>query len=133
MKTLRVLHLYLGCVFAPLLIFFALSGIWQRLQSTWSLHLPRTLQNALFLISTVHTGRELKSGATLSSPAMTCLVLVMAGALILTIVLGVMIAFRLGHRKVALLCLVAGIMVPVLLGLTLYTPAHPTLTNSYTP
>src|SRR5688572_28393334 len=31
MKKLRSLHLYLGCVFAPMLLFFAMSGIWQSL------------------------------------------------------------------------------------------------------
>src|SRR6478672_8450976 len=31
MQKLRSLHLYLGCLFAPLLLFFALSGIWQTL------------------------------------------------------------------------------------------------------
>ena len=31
MKRLRAIHLYLSCVFAPLLLFFAISGIWQ----TW--------------------------------------------------------------------------------------------------
>jgi len=29
MKFLRTLHLYLGCLFAPMLIFFAVSGSWQ--------------------------------------------------------------------------------------------------------
>ena len=31
MKTLRTLHLYLGCIFAPILIFFAVSGLWQTM------------------------------------------------------------------------------------------------------
>jgi hypothetical protein len=29
MKKLRLLHLYLGCIFAPMLLYFAVSGIWQ--------------------------------------------------------------------------------------------------------
>src|SRR3984893_5595591 len=29
MRFLRTLHLYLGCLFAPILIFFAVSGSWQ--------------------------------------------------------------------------------------------------------
>jgi len=29
MKFLRTLHLYLGCLFAPMLIFFSVSGSWQ--------------------------------------------------------------------------------------------------------
>ena len=31
MQKLRSIHLYLGCIFAPLLVFFAISGIWQTL------------------------------------------------------------------------------------------------------
>src|SRR5437016_8296052 len=29
MKFLRTLHLFLGCLFAPMLIFFAVTGSWQ--------------------------------------------------------------------------------------------------------
>jgi hypothetical protein len=29
MQKLRSVHLYLGCLFAPMLLFFAISGIWQ--------------------------------------------------------------------------------------------------------
>src|SRR6266513_2469552 len=29
MKSLRSLHLFLGCLFAPMLIFFAVTGSWQ--------------------------------------------------------------------------------------------------------
>jgi hypothetical protein len=29
MRFLRTLHLYLGCLFAPILIFFVVSGSWQ--------------------------------------------------------------------------------------------------------
>ncbi|PZR73457.1 MAG: hypothetical protein DLM73_10675, partial [Chthoniobacterales bacterium] len=29
MRFLRMLHLYLGCLFAPILIFFAITGSWQ--------------------------------------------------------------------------------------------------------
>jgi hypothetical protein len=46
MQKLRALHLYLGCLFAPMLLFFAASGIWQTL----GIH-PRLLQR----LSTIHT------------------------------------------------------------------------------
>ncbi|MBI3558192.1 MAG: hypothetical protein HY074_18150, partial [Deltaproteobacteria bacterium] len=29
MRSLRQIHLYLGCIFAPLLIYFSISGAWQ--------------------------------------------------------------------------------------------------------
>lgn len=34
MQKLRNLHLYLGCVFAPLLLFFAASGLLTELRSS---------------------------------------------------------------------------------------------------
>jgi hypothetical protein len=49
MKKLRLLHLYLGCIFAPMLLFFAISGIWQTLGIGHS--------GLLAMLSTVHLGR----------------------------------------------------------------------------
>jgi hypothetical protein len=121
MKTLRMLHLYLGCIFAPMLIFFAVSGIWQRFGAHWSGAQPRALQSALSLLSTLHTARPLKSGANLSSSLMTVLVLAMAVSLMLTIVLGVMMAFRFGHKKVAIICLLCGVVLPILVCLATAT------------
>jgi hypothetical protein len=114
-KALRTLHLYLGCAFAPLLVFFALSGIWQRFGAHYS-HGDSTgaVQKALSLLSTIHTGRGLKSGANLSSPVMNAMALAMAMSLILTIALGVILAFRFGHKKVALLCLLGGTLIPII-------------------
>jgi len=115
MKALRTLHLYLGCVFAPLLLFFALSGIWQRLGAQYSGGQSTTLvQRAISLLSTIHTGRGLKSGETLSSPAMSVMAMAMAVSLIMTILLGVILAFRFGHQKVAVLCLLAGTLIPII-------------------
>ena len=115
MKLLRSIHLYLGCAFAPLLIFFAISGIWQRFGAQWSrTDSPGAIQKAVTLLSTLHTGGDLKSGKSLSSPVMNAFVVAMAASLILTIVLGVLLAFRFGHRKVALLCLLGGIVIPII-------------------
>ena len=55
MKRLRQLHLYLGCVFAPVLIFFAVTGSWQL----FSLHLGMkdgsyTPPRAVVILSDVH-------------------------------------------------------------------------------
>jgi hypothetical protein len=114
MKGLRTLHLYLGCVFAPLLFFFAFSGIWQRFGAHYvQREIPRPLERAIMLLSTVHTGRGLKSGENLSSPALNAMAIAMAASLIITIVLGVILAFRFGHKKVAVLCLLAGAFVPI--------------------
>jgi hypothetical protein len=124
MNRLRQIHLYLGCVFAPLLAFFALSGLWQSffLNNTW--HLASThprLQHLQSLLLTLHTGRSLKMGDTLSSPALRYFVAAMALSLLLTMLLGIVMAFRFGRGRVASICLVAGIVIP--LGLVALTIA----------
>ena len=115
MKALRRLHLYLGCLFAPLLLFFASSGAWQAL----SLHQFRDGGQPpqwMALASTLHTGRGLKSNpSTLSSPAMRWISVAMAAALAVTIFLGIIMALRFGHRGAALACLGAGLAIPLLL------------------
>lgn len=112
MKMLRILHLYLGCAFAPMLLFFALSGLWQIFDLHWSENKP----NWLSYLSTLHTGRGLKTtGETsLSSPIMEWFAAAMAVSLILTILLGIAMAFKFGHRKTAFCCLAAGLGVPFL-------------------
>ncbi len=116
MKTLRRLHLYLGCFFAPLIVFFAISGTWQ----VFAAHFPDSrgeTSPGLALLSTLHTGRDLKMGhpTTLSSPAMRYVVAAMAVALVVTIALGVVMAFRFGHGWITLGCLFGGIAVPAAL------------------
>ena len=108
MKKLRSLHLYLGCLFAPLLLFFALSGIWQMIGFN---------SKTLALLSTVHTSKALKIG-TYTSPALKCFVMVMAVSFIVTTLLGVMMALKYGaSRRASIYCLLAGFFIP--LGLVL--------------
>ena len=115
MQKLRLAHLYLGCLFAPMLVFFSLSGVWQilDLQSVEKGQKP----GVLAFLSTLLTGDHLRAagGATLSSPLFKGLNVVMATVLIATIVLGVVMAFRFGRGRTAVICLIAGIAVPVLL------------------
>jgi hypothetical protein len=109
MQKLRSIHLYLGCIFAPMLMFFAVSGIWQTLG----------LGNSKLLraLSTIHTAQHLKSGGLfLSSPFMMGFVLLMAVSFIVTTVLGVVMAIKYGRsRKVAYRCLAVGVLVPLML------------------
>ena len=91
MKKLRSLHLYLGCIFAPLLLFFATSGIWQMcgFQS-----------KTLAMLSTIHTSKALKIGSY-SSPALKIFVMLMAISFILTTILGVVMALKYGTSRSA--------------------------------
>jgi hypothetical protein len=114
MTFIRRAHLYLGCFFAPMLVFFSVSGIWQVYGIQWA------DQNAfLRLLSTIHMGHNLHSKDphpfTLTSPYLELFVVIMAASLILNIVLGVVMAFRFGRGTLALLSLAGGILVPVVL------------------
>ena len=107
MQKLRSIHLYLGCIFAPLLLFFAISGIWQTL----GFH-----SEFLEKLSSIHTERAWKGGGELGSFPLRVFVVVMAGSFILTTLLGVMMAIKFGrNRKAAVYCLVLGLVIPALM------------------
>lgn len=109
MKKLRSIHLYLGCIFAPMLLFFAISGFWQTYDPGYDIH-----SKALALLSTIHKSSTLKSGATLSSSILRDFVLVMALCFAVTAILGIIMALRYAHsRKAAYCCLAFGVLFPL--------------------
>ncbi len=113
MKFLRLLHLYSGCLFAPLLVFFAVSGIWQIFRWQWG---PGPAASWFAQLSSIHTGRAFKdAAASLSSPWMMGLGVAMSVSLIVTIAVGIAMAIRFGHRRTAIWCLFAGVAVPLAL------------------
>src|SRR5689334_25244776 len=116
MQKLRSIHLYTGCVFAPLLLFFAVSGICQTL----GLH---NRSHFLARLSTIHTSHGLKAGGSLSSAFLMGFVLVMAVSFIATTILGIVMALKFGKsRRAAFYCLAAGVVIPVaIIVITLWT------------
>ncbi|MBL9175025.1 MAG: hypothetical protein JNL10_15915 [Verrucomicrobiales bacterium] len=107
MKSLRTIHLYLGCVFAPMLLFFAVSGIWQ------TLGIQSGLLNRL---STIHTSHQLKDGGSLTGGVLVIFVLLMAVSFLVTTLLGVVLAIRHGgNRRAAYGCLAFGVAFPLVL------------------
>ena len=107
MQKLRALHLYLGCIFAPLLLFFAISGIWQTLGYDSGL---------LRRLSSIHTEHPWKDGSQLGSLPLRAFIVLMAVSFVVTTLLGVILALRMGRsRRAALLCLLAGFLIPLLL------------------
>lgn len=109
MKKLRSIHLYLGCIFAPLLLFFAISGIWQTLGFQFGL---------LSRLSTIHTSHQLKNGTSLSGGVFVVFVLIMAVSFVITTILGVVMAIRHGgSRRAAYGCLAFGVAFPMALAL----------------
>ncbi len=115
MRRLRLLHLYLGCLFAPALLFFAVSGGWQiyRLQDT-AKDGSYTAPAPLKFLSAIHTNQHLPGGKASQRTPLHAFALLSALGLITTTVLGLVMAFRFSASLVVpLLCLVAGIILPV--------------------
>jgi hypothetical protein len=109
MKKLRLLHLYLGCIFAPLLLFFAASGIWQTYDPGYAYH-----SKLLGLLSTIHKGGGFKSGATLSSQVLRGFIVLMALGFITTTILGIVMAMtQSANRRTAFWCLAFGVVFPL--------------------
>lgn len=119
LKTLRRLHLYLGCFFAPLLIFYVLTG-WYQTVSHDRLKSPGDAETIGERLRTVHvdqiypTTHELKKP---SSPKLfQALVVVMAIALVTTVLLGVILAFKSIRKPWPVWAsLILGVLVPVAL------------------
>ncbi|HXG49415.1 MAG TPA: hypothetical protein VNO52_17460 [Methylomirabilota bacterium] len=116
MKLIRRLHLYLGCFFAPLLIFFTVTG-WHQMFHDRQKNVGEgtTLWDRL---ADVHVDQIYvsESAMAFSPRAFQYLVVVMAIALIITVVLGVVLAARTLRRPWTVwLTLALGVVVPVLL------------------
>ena len=117
MKKLRQYHLYLGCIFAPALILFAVSGTWQL----WGKH--HSLKDGSYrppkvvsILSQIHTSQRI--GGTNDADAIPLKIFMFAAAcgLVITTVLGIIMAFRFSRSKVpVVLCLTTGVAVPILL------------------
>ena len=103
MNLLRRIHLYLGCFFAPMLVFFSISGIWQVYGVQWG---DGPKARVLRLLSTIHMGHNLRNkdpnAFTLTSPYLEFFVAVMAASLVTSIFLGVVMAFKFGRGTLAL-------------------------------
>lgn len=109
MQKLRSIHLYLGCLFAPILLFFAVSGIWQ----TYAPAPAYQKSKVLAWLSTIHTAHPLKVG-TLSSAVLRGFVVVMAVSFIVTTILGIVMAVKFGKsRRAGFWCLAAGVVFPL--------------------
>ena len=115
MRFLRRLHLYLGCLFAPILIFFAVTGSWQIFnwhQSTkgGSYVAPR----ALSVLSNIHKDAHIPPTRRSSPAPVRYFMLAAAFGLVITSLVGVIMAYRFSRQPlVATICLAIGVLVPV--------------------
>jgi hypothetical protein len=117
MKLLRRFHLFLGCFFAPLLLFYVLTGLYQTL----SIDRRKGVGEAdtwLERLRSVHVDQiyPTDSAAAYSPRLFQVLVVVMAVALVATVIFGLVLAFRTLRRQwLVWLSLGLGVVVPVLL------------------
>jgi hypothetical protein len=114
MALLRRIHLYLGCLFAPALIFFAVSGAWQlyRLHDTKK-DGSYTAPSALSALSAVHMNSHLPGKKPSEFTPMRAFTVAVATGLVITTALGVVLAFRFSRSKLTPAAwLIAGVAVP---------------------
>lgn len=117
MKTLRRIHLYLGCFFAPLLTFYVLTGWYQTLNRNRT-KTPGEAGDWVSRMTSVHVDQIYPSETAMRfSPTLyRGLVVVMSASLIVTLVIGIVLAFRLSKVKWPVwLSLVLGVIIPMLL------------------
>ena len=120
MKTLRQLHLYLGCIFAPVLIFFAVTGAWQlfslhRGNKDGSYVVPRSVA----VLSEVHMSQHLPGTSSKAAAPLRYFILAAAGGLVFSTTLGIIMAFRFTCSKLSVtLCLLGGVVLPLAILLT---------------
>jgi cytochrome b subunit of formate dehydrogenase len=117
LARLRRLHLYLGVFFSPLLLLFIVTGWWQ----TVTINRNKGLgfgRSWIERLSTIHIDQYYPATGvkTYSTLGFKYLVIAMSIGLILTLLLGLVLAFRSSKNKTpVVLALLAGVAVPVLL------------------
>ena len=117
-KVMRNIHLYLGVFFAPRLMFFLISGCWQ----TFNLHEaskdgsykpPAIIKS----FSQVHKDQRWVDGKMIppSSVPFRWLIVLMSIGLLVTTILGILMAFKYTKEWIVWACLSLGIIIPVVL------------------
>jgi len=115
MRLLRRIHLYLGCFFSPLLIFYVASGWYQTFQTNRTKTLGEP-DNWIARLTSVHVDQIFPSDRVESySPLIfRWLVAAMSVALIATVILGIILAFRsLRKTWTVWIMLSLGVIVPI--------------------
>jgi hypothetical protein len=114
MQRWREIHLYLGCLFAPVLIFFAVSGSWQLYRWNDSTKDRSYIApKPLALFSAIHKNSHLPGKRESDYTPLRSFMFLAAAGLVLTAMLGIVMAFRFaGSVTAPLLCLFAGMAIP---------------------
>ena len=120
MKWIRKIHLYLGCLFAPMLIFFCMSGAWQLFgfhhTNKKALVVPDgsyVPPDWMVLLSSAHKGFYGISNH--SSTAFRWFALALALGMVVTAILGLIMAYRQSrNRLIVIVVTLVGLMLPIL-------------------
>lgn len=93
MRLLRRLHLYLGCLFAPILILFAVSGAWQL----FNFHKTKkdgsyVAPESLVAISAIHMESHLAGTPGRNFTPLRFFMVAASAGLVITSLLGVIMA-----------------------------------------
>ena len=117
-KIMRNIHLYLGVFFAPLLVFFLISGCWQ----TFNLHeasktgdyKPPAIIKSL---SQVHKDQRWVDAKKVPQPSLPfqCLVFLMSVGLLATTILGIIMAFKYARPWIVWVLMFLGFALPCIL------------------
>jgi hypothetical protein len=114
MQLWREIHLYLGCLFAPILIFFAVTGAWQLYRWNDSTKNGYTAPASLKALSAIHKDQHLTGRKYSAYTPLRSFMFLSAAGLVITTALGIVMAFRCARSVIApLLCLGAGVIIPV--------------------
>jgi len=119
MKFVRRAHLYLGCFFTPLLLFYILTGWYQTVNHNRLKH-PSEAETLLQKFRVVHSDQIYPAEQEFEKPSSPKLfqgfVVLMSVAATLTVALGLVLSFK-TLRPVwpVWACLVLGIVLPMLL------------------
>ncbi len=118
MKLLRRAHLYLGCFFAPLLLFYILTGWYQTVNPQRAKH-PSEAETLVQKLRFVHVEQIYPKEGELKQPSPKMFqILVVAMAILgtLAIALGVVLAFKSTRAQWQVwLAITLGVVIPVLL------------------
>jgi hypothetical protein len=116
MILLRRVHLWLGCFFAPLLLFFVATGCYQTFVHDRKKGLGEA-ETWVDRLTTIHVDQIYPSASaeTFSPQLFQWLVGLMSLALIITLVLGIVLAFRVSRKTWPVwVALLLGFIVPVI-------------------
>jgi len=117
-KAMRSIHLYLGVFFAPLLMFFLISGAWQTFglnhASDDGNYKPPVIIKTL---SQVHKNQRWVDGKKVPAPSrpFQCLIVLMAVGILVTTLLGIIMAFKYMSGWIVWCCLIMGFIIPTAL------------------